>query len=39
MTVKDKMQLLGFQDITTPRQNKNGKQQRTVRSYSKRLKR
>ena len=24
MTVKDKMQLLGFQDITTPRQKKNG---------------
>ena len=24
MTVKDKMKLLGFQDITTPRQKKNG---------------
>ena len=40
MTVKDKMKLLGFQDITTPRQKKNGTRifQLPIKMYGKYIK-
>ena len=40
MTVEDKMQLLGFQDITTPRQKKNGTRifQLPIKMYGKYIK-
>tara|TARA_R100001079_G_scaffold101617_1_gene66654 strand:- start:333 stop:725 length:393 start_codon:yes stop_codon:yes gene_type:complete len=40
MTVKDKIQLLGFQDITTPRQKKNGTRifQLPIKSYGRYIK-
>ena len=40
MTVKDKIQLLGFQDITTPRQKKNGTKifQLPIKMYGKYIK-
>ena len=40
MTVEDKMQLLGFQDITTPRQKKNGTKifQLPIKMYGKYIK-